>query len=180
MTRQSRPGQAASIPGRSRNPLLSTQAQSPHGQSEPSMRRPHESTEKLSGFCSFLPFSYEPCFHTHSMKSRLGPMQKGFLIQGLVLLSVPTGSKAQDSRRSHQKNKTVLFSFQQKVFWFCVWLSFISLRPPPPLFSQRTADRSFCLPRVGAITPPACVPPPQSPASSHSCHHVQPTLSPIL
>ncbi len=140
-------GTGASVPRRSRNPLLSTQAHSPRGQSEPSMRRPHESTEKLSGFCSFLPFSYEPCFHTHSMKSRLSPMQKGFLIRGLVLLSVPRAQRPKTRVAVTRRTKRFLFSFQQKVFWFCVWLSFISLRPPPPLFSQRTADRSFCLPR---------------------------------
>ena len=118
MTRQSRPGQAASVPGRSRNPLLSTQAQSPHGQSEPSMRRPHESTEKLSGFCSFLPFSYEPCFHTHSMKSRLGPMQKGFLIQGLVLLSVPRAQRPKTRVAVTRRTKRCCFLFTRKFFGF--------------------------------------------------------------
>ena len=106
-------------------------------------------------------------------------MQKGFLIQGLVLLSVPLARRPKTRVAVTRRTKRFCFCFQQKVFWFCVWLvSFTALTPPQPLFSRRTADRSLGLPRVGATVLPACVPPPQSPASSQSRHRVQPETKP--
>ena len=174
-----RPGTGAPVSQGARIAASCHRRPSPRGQSEPSMRLLHRSTEKLSR-CCFLPFSYEPCFHTHAMKSRLGPMQKGFCSDSRPGAAIyPAGSKAQDSRRSHQKNKTALFSTES--FLVLRLARFLTpLSPPPPRFSRRTADRSFGLPRVGATTPPACVPPPQPPAASQSCHCVRlASLSPI-
>jgi hypothetical protein len=78
------------------------------------MRRPPQVNGKLMFGILFFD-SYEPCFHTHSLKSHWGSMQKEFLIQALVLLSVPRAWMPQYTRAVTRKNG--LFFISTEVFW---------------------------------------------------------------
>ena len=92
------------------------------------MRRPHESTEKLIG-CFLLRFFIEPCFHTHSLKSHLGPMQKGFLIQGLVLLICHTALTGQVSARSHQRKRFLIFYLYRRFLFLLGLFGLLQFAP---------------------------------------------------
>jgi hypothetical protein len=78
------------------------------------MRRLHKSTETLHSF--FLAFFIGTLLPYACNEEPPGPDAKGVPDSRPSAAICPAGSKAEDSRRSHQKNKTVLFLFSTESF----------------------------------------------------------------